>query len=312
MAVKSLILKLACFLAALMIWALVAGTTLVEADVGLPLEVAGLADGLTIEGSTLSDLVLVRLRASRLRLLAHQYLGRSIGSVRFDVTGLQPGPPLFPPLKDADVRAEADVLAILSPTRLRLQLDWQETRRLPVRVPLTGRLPADRLLGGPVVVRPDSLDVTGPRRFFADLDSLVTQPLDLAGLQRTLTRDLAVAPPPKPLQATAASVQVTVPVTQLTMRVLPNIPVRLRIEDDIGDVAVLPSFCDVTVRGPADSVAALAPGRLSVTVVVSDLTPDAHHVPGLVQHPDWVVSIQLEPANFMVIMGRAPVTEATR
>ena len=312
MAVKNLILKLACLLAALIIWTLVAGTTMVEADVGLPLEVVGLADGLTIEGSTLPDLGLARLRTSRLRLLAHQYLGRSIGSVRLDMTGLQPGPPLFLELKDADLRAEAEVLAILPPMRLRLQLDWQETRRLPVGVPLTGQLPADRLLGGPVVARPDSLDVTGPRRFFADVDSLVTEPVDLSGLQRTLVRDLPVLAPPKPLRADVGSVQVTVPVTQLAMRVLANIPVRPLMEEGLGETGVSPPVCDVTVRGPADSVAALSPARLRVHVPVSGLPPGVHRVQGLVQHPDWVVSIQLEPASFMVLMGRESVNEVLR
>ena len=52
---KNLSLKVACLLAAVVIWILVAGTTIVEADVGLPLEIDGLANGLTAAGSAVPD-----------------------------------------------------------------------------------------------------------------------------------------------------------------------------------------------------------------------------------------------------------------
>jgi hypothetical protein len=310
--VKNLSLKISCLLAALLIWMLVAGTTMVESDVGLPLEVVGLGDGLTVGGSALPELGLVKLRVSKLRLLAHQYFGRSLGAVRVDLSGLQPGPPLLFELKEADVRTEAEVVTLLPPVRLPLRLDWEETRRVPVRVPLRGRLPQDRLLAGPLQVRPDSVDVIGPRRFFGGLDSLATEPIDLAGLQRTLARDVPLVPPPRPLRTAGGTVHVTLPVAALAERVMANIPVLPLVESHLGEAGVSPPVCDVLVRGPADSVAALSPARLTVIVPVTDLGPGVHQVAGEVRHPAWVVSIQLEPPTFMVLVGQATAGEDPR
>ncbi len=311
-AVKNLSLKVACLLAAVVIWILVAGTTIVEADVGLPLEIDGLANGLTAAGSALPDNALVKLRTTKLRLLAHQFFGRSLGVVRVDLTGVQPGPSLLFELKDADVRTEAEVVSLLPPVRIRLLLDWEDTHRLPVTVPLRGQLPADRLFLGPLQVRPDSVDVKGPRRFFAGFDSLRTEPLDLAGLQKTTVRDLPLVGLPEALRAAVNAVQVTVPVAPLGERVMANIPVVPLLESHRGDAGVSPPVCDVLVRGPADSVAALSPTRLTVTVPVAGLAAGVHQVPGQIRHPAWVVSVELDPAVFMVLVGRARADEDSR
>lgn len=309
---KNLSLKIACLLAAAVIWMLVAGTTLVEADVELPLEITGLAEGLTVAGSVLPEPALVKLRATKLRLLAHQYFGRSLGFVRVDLTSVQPGPPLRYDLKDADVKTEADVVTLLAPVRLQLRVDYEETHRLPVRVPLRGQLPADRLLVGPVQVRPESLDVTGPRRFFTGVDSLSTEAIDLGVLQRTLVRELPLSGLSAPLRTAAAGVNVTVTVVPLGERVMANIPVIPLADSQRGEAGVSPPVCDVLVRGPADSIAALSPARLTVTVPVAGLAAGIHQVSGRIQHPEWVVSIQLEPSSFMVLVGQAATDEDLR
>jgi hypothetical protein len=307
--VKNLFLKIACVLVALVTWLLVAATTMVEEDLRLPMVVVGLGEGMTVEGSTLPDMAAVRLRASKLSVMAHRYLGVSLGQVQLNLTDAVPGAPRLFELKEADVRTEAEVVSLLPPVRLPLRLDWLDTRRLPVRVPLQGQLPADHMLGGPVTVLPDSVDVTGPRRFFAGLDSLVTEPVDLASLQQSLVKDLPLVRPPAPLEAKATSVAVTVPVVELAERILANIPVIALAESHLGETGVSPPVCDVLVRGPADSVTALSPARLTVTVALAGLGPGVHQVPGFAQHPDWVTSVQLEPALFMVIIGEAPDAE---
>jgi hypothetical protein len=310
--VKSLLLKIFCVLLAVVIWIQVAASTMVETDVGLPLEVINLGEGLTVSGSALPDQGQARLRVSRLRLMAHQYFGRSLGVVTIDLAGVQPGPPILHELKEADVRADAEVVTMLPPVRLPLRLDWEDTRWLPVRVPLKGSLPGDRMIDGAIRVRPDSLEVTGPRRFVAGLDSLSTEEVDLGSLQRTLVRDLPLVPPPSPVRIGANAVNVTIAIVQLAERVVANIPVIPLVESHLGEAGVSPPVCDVLVRGPADSVAVLRPSRLTVTVPVSGLEPGVHQVRGQVQHPDWVVAVRLEPAVFTVLVGEATPDEPQR
>ena len=89
---KNLFLKIACMVVAVLVWILVAGTTMVEADVGLPLQVVGLADGLTIAGNTVPDISRVRIRAPKLSVMAHNFFGVSLGSVDLTLRGWEPGP----------------------------------------------------------------------------------------------------------------------------------------------------------------------------------------------------------------------------
>jgi YbbR domain-containing protein len=311
--VKNLTLKIVCALVAILVWIQVASTALVEADVSLPLQVVGLDGRWTLAGSGLPDQANVRLRAPKLSLLANDYFGVPLGSVQMDVSGYEPGPVTLFVLKDSDVRTEANVVSLLPPVRLALHVDWREQQRLPVRVPLQGQLPGDRMLAGPVVAVPDSLDVSGPRRFFKDLATLTTEPVNLSDVNTTLVRDLALAGVPGELKLAAASVRVTVPVTRLDERVVANVPVLAETSGQLFEAGVSPPVCDVLVRGPADSVAAMTSAELRVTVPVDNLGVGVHQVIGQVQHPDWVIAVRLDPETFMVILEVAePVAEERR
>ncbi len=172
---KNLFLKIACVVAAILFWILVAANTIIEADVGLPVLVVGLGDGLTTAGSTVPSVTGVRVRAPKLAVVAHEYLGMPLGRVEVDLADWQPVRNQNYEFSRADVRAEAEVVSLLPPERFPLRVDHEDTRRLPVRVPVRGRLAEDRRLGGAVTTVPDSLDVTGPRRYFAGIDTLFTE-----------------------------------------------------------------------------------------------------------------------------------------
>lgn len=308
---KHIVLKIACIVIAILVWIQVAATTMVEADVGLPLRVVNLGEGLTLTGNNLPDVSRVRLRASKLSVMMHQYLGVPLGRVDIDLGGKTPGPSALFELKEADVRTGAEVVTLLPPVRLPLRLDWQDTRRLPVKVPVRGTLPADRLLGGPVAAVPESVTVTGPRRYFTGVDSLQTAVVELGSLDRTVTRDLALTPPPAPLVSATSTVSVTVPVVTVSERVVGNVPVIALVESHLGEAGVSPPVCDVLVRGPADSVAALSASRLTVTVPVGGDRTGTFEVAGQVQYPDWVLAVELRPPVFMVLLAE-PAGEKRR
>ncbi len=308
---RNLTLKIACVVVAVLVWIQVAATTMMEADVGLPMEIVGLGEGWTVEGSALPDAANVRLRAAKLALLANDYLGVPMGSIQMDLASFQPGPPVLYVLKESDVRTDAEVVTLLPPVRLPLRIDWQDRRRLPVRIPLRGQMPVDRMLAGAVTSVPDSVVVSGPRRYFRGVDTLATEPVNLAELSVTLSHDRPLVPPPAPLTLATSSVRVTVPVTRLDERVVANVPVLAESSGQAQQAGVSPPVCDVLVRGPADSVSALTPAQLRVTVPVAGLAAGMHQVIGRVQYPDWVIAVRLEPEAFMVILeGAEPVEPA--
>lgn len=295
---KNLTLKIVCVFMAILVWIQVASTTVVEADVSLPMRITGLDEGWTVAGNSLPEVARVRLRAPKLALLANDYLGRPLGEVQMDLTNFEPGPTVLYVLKESDVRTEAEVVTLLPPVRLPLQVDWQDQRRLPVRVALRGQLPADRMLAGPVTTTPDSVLVTGPRRFFAGLDTLLTETVALDDLQQSLERDQGLVALPLNLVPAVSSVTVLVPVVEVDERVVANVPVV----SAMPGVGISPPVCDVLVRGPADSVAALTPDQLRVMVPLAELGVGVHQATGQVEHPDWVTAVRLDPESFLVIV----------
>jgi hypothetical protein len=310
--VRNLTLKIACVVVAILVWIQVASTTMVEADVSLPMEIVGLGEGWTAEGSALPEEGRARLRVAKLSLMAHQYIGWQLGSVQVNLANFSPGPPELYVIKESDVRSEAEVVSLLPPIRLPLRIDWRDERRLPVQVPLRGQLPDDRMLAGPIAVDPDSVLVAGPRRFFQGMERVETETVELDDLDRSMDRELELVPPPQPLKAARRSVRVEIPITSVDERIVANVPV---VTTDGGDgrvTGISPPVCDILVRGPADRVASLSPTELSVSVPVDGLESGVHRLVGEVAHPGWVIAVRVEPEAFMVIVDRPGAVEAER
>lgn len=82
-----------------------------------------------------------------------------------------------------DVR-EARVVA-LRPDTIRLRYERVDSRTLPIQVRLTGDLPEGYELERPITTSPSVIDVRGPLRLVAALDSVPLVPVDVSGLRST-------------------------------------------------------------------------------------------------------------------------------
>jgi YbbR domain-containing protein len=304
-------LKVSCLVVAIVIWMQMASTATVEQTASLPLEVTGLADGCTVAGNGLPREIAVRLRGSKLRLLAHRYLHRDVGVVRLNVAEQTLGRAVTHMIERANVVTDLEVAGIVEPDRLMIRIDGQVNRRLPIAVSTAGSLaPGYGYLKLPVA-DPESVMVSGPARYFPDQSVVFTAPLDLARLDGAGTLTLRVVPPDVHLQLSAREVTVTYGVGMLAERTLADVPVVVLKGAGEADVGVSPSRADVLVRGVADSLRTLEGVRLKITVQASGLAPGVHVLPVQVEAPDWVTVIGLDPAQFQVIVGtpaEAPVT----
>lgn len=301
-------LKLACLVVSAVIWMQVASTATVEQVVDLPLRVTGLEEGRTIVGSALPPEVAVRLRGNKLRLLAHRYLKTPVGVVMVDLSERPAGRAFTLPIEPGDVVTELEVTQVLEPDRLTIRIDGQMSRRLPVSLSMIGSLPSGYGYLVEPRAEPDSVLVTGPARYFPDRPVVRTAPFELARLDGAGTLTLRVLPPESHLLLSDHEVKVSFAVGLLAERTLADVAVRAGGEAGGAEVAVSPSHVDVLVRGVADSLRALEPGRLSVTVGTAGLAPGLHLLPGEVTAPAWVTVIGLDPAQFQVVVGPRPAT----
>lgn len=296
-------LKLGCLAVAIVIWMQVASTATVEQRCDLPLRVAGLEEGRTVVGSALPRKVSVRLRGSKLRLLAHRWSQRPAGEVVIDLAERQPGRPFNVVLGPADVASAFTAVEVVEPTRLTVRIDGQVERRLAISLSTIGSLPAGYGLVTQLRAEPESVLVSGPARYFPERPAVRTTPLELDRLEGAGRLKLRVLPPESHLQLSTHEVEVAYSVGLLAERTIADVPVRLAGHDPGREIGVSPARVDVAVRGVADSLRILAPGRVSVTVAAGGLAEGVHLLPGEVSVPGWATVIGLDPAQFQVVVG---------
>lgn len=298
-------LKISCVLASVLIWIYVASTASIEQTVTLDVHFSGLADSLTIDGSELPKNVQVRIRDSKLSLLAHQYFGMDIGRVTVNLAGF-PDTSLAYPLTRADIQPPTLDVNIVRSRFLNLRIDREISRLVPVVLSSEGSLPSQTGFITPPRIRPDSVRVTGPTRFFGEDLVLRTEPVDLGRVAASVDLSVKLKDPGKFLSMDLGKVQVSFLVGGLVDRTLANIPVIPLVDAGSPEVGISPPVADVMVRGVADSVRALTRDRVSVIVPIDNLEVGRFVLPGQVVYPDWLTLIRLDPPLFQVIVGDSP------
>lgn len=295
-------LKIACLAAAGIIWIQVASTTVAEADLHMAIEVVNLPAGLALSGAQLPKEAVVRVRAAKLRVIAHKYLHQPLGRVELDLGGRQPGTPFLYEITPADVRTAQEVVAVLPPARLPLRLDSQDHQRVPIEVVVSGQLPAGKVLLSPPTVSPREVSVSGPQRQLRDVRSIATEPVALDGLTVSRSAEVMLVVPQSELRLDPARVDVTVMVADLGIRVVADVPLTV-VGVGHRDIAVSPSQCDVTIEGPADSVRALRPADLRVVVDAAGESRGGSRLRARVEHPAWVTRATVAPETFVLLAG---------
>jgi hypothetical protein len=242
--------------------------------------------------------------------LAHSYFNKYLGEIRVNVSDRLVGPTFSYELDQNDVFTDLVVVGIQPPVRLRIKLDREVKRRLPVRLTTSGLLPVNLDYLVRPAITPDSVLVTGPERFFPPSGAVLTEPLAEDRLQESGATILALVLPHPDLQLGGREVTASFRLAQIIERTMPNVPVIPLVDAGSPEVAVSPPVTDVMVRGVADSVLALQGDRIVVTVPVGQLRTGVHKVAGQAGLPPWLTLIALDPAEFQIVVGRLDPVKA--
>lgn len=296
-------LKISCFVVSVVIWVQVASTSTVEQTTQLPLRLTGVSENLTAAGSDLPREVKVRVQGSKLRLLLHNFFNRYLGEVRVNLSDRVAGPTFSYELDHNDVFTDLAVIGVQPPVRLRIKLDREVARTLPVRLATSGALPTGRAFIAPPRVVPDSVVVTGPERFFPAGGMVNTAPVELGRVGESAELTVALKEPHEHLKMASRNVRVLLPVAPVIERTLANVPVIPLVDAGQPEVGVSPPVVDVMVRGVADSVQALRSDRILITVPVGGLDLGVHLVAGQASLPPWLTLIGIVPPQLQVVVG---------
>ncbi len=190
----------------------------------------------------------------------------------------------------------------LHPARLRVELDREQEKTVPVRPRITGR----PLFGqvDSVVSDPERVILRGPARKLQAVDQVHTVPIDVDGRIESFTRRTAIAQPSETWHArmvpSETHVEVTITATP-ARREWRRQPVRALVAPHgrIQSIEMDPERVDVVVHGRADVLERLdAP---LVYVDCTDLKLDADHVLDIVvMVRDLEVETEVQPSNSTV------------
>jgi hypothetical protein len=173
---------------AMVLWSMAHGTSSVDRGVDIPVLFDGVPDDLVIVGQSV-DTVNLRVLGTRAAL-------RNIGSDRLEyriqVAGAKPGHAVFE-VDPSLIELPRGVRAVSrSPAAIEVDFERRGRKAVGVRADVTGEVAAGFALGA-VQVDPPRVWIAGARGEVLRLTEVVTEPLDVSGLQAGLERKVRLA-----------------------------------------------------------------------------------------------------------------------
>lgn len=229
---KRLSVVLACFGIATLFWLLIALSHEYPATVSFPVRYVNLPDRKVVMNE-LPDRVAITLRTSGFRILSYEFSSKRT-PIEIDVAsklggkGSRPDALAIPTriFQPDFTRQLGTQLALQSyePDSIVFYFSDQQTVRLPVIVPLKLSLARQYDTTGSIILRPDSITVTGPPSLIRHLKGVSTAPVELTELKSSVARKVPLIEN-RLLTFSDSVVDLRIPVEELTEAKM-SVPVR--------------------------------------------------------------------------------------
>lgn len=202
---------------------------------------------------------------------------------------------LVPKLRN-QLRTECEIAAI-KPDTLFFSFDRIITRQIAVKPDVEVITEKQYLLKGNILVEPETLAITGPKRILDTLTAVRTKFKKLRGVNETITRSIALVTPTECTISTR-KVTLTIPVEQFTEAEI-KVPVRILNCPDSISIKIFPDI--VTVKGQVaigdykrfEEI----PFEVVLDLAKADLNSSEKIPVGFRNIPPFVSSLRVSPAK---------------
>jgi len=199
-------LKLISLLAATLLWMAIAREPMEEVTLSVPIEFQNAPTNLEISAEVLPQ---VQVRVSGPSTRTHALRPAEVHAV-IDLVGAKPGERTYD-LSASRVRVPREMQVVqVIPSQFRISFDNRATRRVPVKPRVVGSSAPGFTLQE-VLPDPDSVTIVGPEKHVAEVESVITDPVDASGVigKATFTTHVYISDPLVRL-ASPSTVHVTV------------------------------------------------------------------------------------------------------
>jgi len=300
-------LKLLSIVLALLLWSFVRGAKIVEREYRIPIHYVSLPDSLLfIERPPQEMRVLL---AGPVQELLLRFQGMREMEARIDLSGATAEMDrVVPSLSDiTEPKSElVSVQRILQPSVIGVRLARRVERRIPVALDLKRDEKDAYCLADSPRVEPAEVVCVGPEPWLNKLESISTQPIELATRRGESVSDVPLLFDATRLQCIPERVKVTLTTDRLRSRTLGAVPLTLVPPARAGWSAEMDtSQVTLTVAGPEPRVAALQAQELGLYVDSSRLVPGRYDsLQVIAQLPAWIELVRLEPDRIGLTVWR--------
>jgi hypothetical protein len=262
-------LKIAALAVSIFLWVTIAERREVELITELPLRYTNMAPDMVFADEV--------PRQARARIRGRGKLLRwKLGDVYFAIDlspagegfvthVVSPSEAVIPPNKDYEV------LEVLTPKAIRVELDKLVTRKLPPGLVLKGELPGDKIMLGVPITEPAEIVVAGAERIVDTLMAVPTEEVDVGQLAKrghvTARVDLSGLPF---VTSDVTEVVVTARIDPRKELGIPSVPIEPVSTKPVKAIFT-PDSLDIVISGAASQVDSLDPQDLKLHVNVTNL-----------------------------------------
>ena len=154
-----------------------------------------------------------------------------------------------------------------------------------------------------VTTDPAAVGVSGPLTLLQALSYLMTEPIDVSGLNGDLTRTVRLRLPAE-LRATRDSVSVFLRVAPAQGEIVLNVAPRVTELGEGLQAAVQTASIGLRLRGPMPTLRTLGPDSVSATVSAAGLGEGVYVLTAAVSVPANVEVVSVEPTSVVLVLRR--------
>jgi YbbR domain-containing protein len=296
--------KLLALVVAVVIWFNAIGQHEEERVFVVPLQLANVADTLTVTGripveaqiavtGTRRDLLLMEFKKVSVSLnMSRAEPGRFSQRLSMSDVVLPPG---IEPLR----------VRVISPLLVDVTVEKLVTRRSRVAVTLSGSLPSHQLLSSVPEATPGWVLATGPQSVIGRLDRVPTHPIDLSRVKESGEREVELDVDGMGVTCDPVKVKVGLFVSERGTRVITNIPPTVLVDEASVSAEVIPKSLTLTLEGPKALLGTLSSKDVSILVDLSGKAPGRYLLPPEVIVPNGIVKYTLDVDSLRVFVSRS-------
>lgn len=260
-------LKITAFCLGLLVWLHVETEKIYNHEISLPITQVSLSDGLILADPP-PDSLQVSVLASGKQLLRRKWRSEGVKinaaqfrAGRFNVNLSTQNTSLVHPT------TEVTLQEIISPKVVRLEIDVESRKSLPVTAILETQADEGFAVGQQLHIEPAMVTLIGPRSRLQDIDTIHTASRKLESMRNPVTIALpTICPEGYGFRVEPESVAVTIPVFPVKTRVFERVPVQ--VFNTPGGIAerTEPAELRVELTGPPEEIDRLTPNALTLSV----------------------------------------------